>query len=84
LLPVSKNQARRLDITPHTLLHSVTAGLRPNNRQFLVSQGEITDSNTAIEIAHEAEATTVVKPMTAMLLESVQTQSKLVETQAKQ
>jgi DNA-binding NarL/FixJ family response regulator len=79
-----KNQARRLDLTPQTLLHSVIAGLRPNIRQFVVSQGGLTDLNTAIEIALKAEATAVSDPMTAMLMESVQTQSKLAETQAKQ
>jgi hypothetical protein len=70
-----KNQARCLDITPQTLLHSVIAGLRPNVRQFVVSQGGLTDLNTAVEIALKAEATAVSDPMTAMLMESVQTQS---------
>jgi hypothetical protein len=79
-----KNQARRLDLMPQTLLHSVIAGLRPNIRQFVVSQGGLTDLNTAIETALKAEATAVSDPMTAMLMESVQTQSKLAETQAKQ
>jgi hypothetical protein len=79
-----KNQARRLDITPQTLHHSVIAGLRPNIRQFVVSQGGLADLNTAIDIALKAEATTVSDPTTVLLMESVQNQTRLAETQAKQ
>jgi hypothetical protein len=79
-----KSQARRLDITPQTLHHSVIAGLRPNIRQFVVSQGGLSDLNTAIDIALKAEATTVSDPMTILLMESVQNQTRLAETQAKQ
>jgi hypothetical protein len=79
-----KSQARRLDITPQTLHHSVIAGLRPNIRQFVVSQGGLSDLNTAIDIALKVEATTVSDPMTILLMESVQNQTRLAETQAKQ
>jgi hypothetical protein len=79
-----KNQVRRLDITPQTLHHSVIAGSRPNIRQFFVTQGGLADLNMAIDIALKAEATTVSDPMTVLLMESIQNQTRLPETQAKQ
>jgi hypothetical protein len=75
--------SRRLHITPQTLHHALIAGLRPSVRQFVVTQGGLTDLETAIEVAQRAEAGTDADPMTKILLSSVESQTRLAESQNK-
>ena len=78
-----KHLARRLDITQQTLHHAVIAGLRPSVRQFVVTQGGLTDLETAIEVAQRAECGSDTDPMTKILLNSVESQTKFAESQNK-
>ena len=76
-----KHQSRRLHITAQTLHHAVLSGLRPSLRQFVVTQGGLIDLPTAIEVALRAESNQASDPMTSLLMDSVEAQSKVTESQ---